>query len=134
MAGKNKEFTAQCPKCDKATTHLNYPCANCGKGVYKLTRYTDDGECFFKCEYCEHLHTWLKCIDKDCNARITDKFVKQAGCFIATAVFGYDSQPTIMLRWFRDKVLLKHEPGRKFTYWYYRNSPKLLRWFGIEPK
>ena len=45
-------------------------------------------------------------------------------CFIANATFrSSDSPPVMMLRQFRDHVLLKHSSGRGFVEWYYSWSP-----------
>jgi uncharacterized repeat protein (TIGR01451 family) len=48
------------------------------------------------------------------------------GCFIATAAFGSSWEPHVMvLRTFRDKVMLKHSLGRSFVNYYYRISPPI---------
>jgi hypothetical protein len=49
---------------------------------------------------------------------------EKSGCFIATAAFGSEMMPQVrILRDFRDSVLLKSEPGRRFVNWYYKYSP-----------
>ena len=48
------------------------------------------------------------------------------GCFVATACFGDESHPMVLvLRDFRDDCLRESSVGRDFIAWYYRNSPPL---------
>lgn len=50
------------------------------------------------------------------------------GCYIATAVYGdYDAKEVLILRRFRDKVLLNSKIGIIFVKYYYIISPKLAR-------
>ena len=49
-------------------------------------------------------------------------------CFIATAVYGdYSAEPVIVLREFRDNVLVKTKLGWLLIRIYYRNSPPIAR-------
>jgi hypothetical protein len=49
-----------------------------------------------------------------------------SGCFIATAVYGsYDTPELIILRTFRDQVLLNSLPGKIFVKAYYYLSPPI---------
>ncbi len=51
---------------------------------------------------------------------------KSEGCYIATAVYGtYDHPQVIVLRMFRDDILLNSQIGRKFVHLYYRYSPRI---------
>lgn len=51
------------------------------------------------------------------------------GCFIATAVYGgHDSPETLVLRRFRDRVLMRSATGRTFVSAYYKMSPAVAAW------
>lgn len=53
---------------------------------------------------------------------------EKGGCFIATAVYGsYDAREVVILRRWRDSVLLKNTIGRFFTKTYYKLAPNLSR-------
>lgn len=53
------------------------------------------------------------------------------GCFIATAAFGsYRVPEVILLRKFRDRILLTNGPGRLFVRFYYRVSPSIADFIG----
>lgn len=50
--------------------------------------------------------------------------LKNEGCFIATAAFGFYSAPQVQaLRDFRDRFLMTNAPGRAFVAWYYHYGP-----------
>lgn len=46
-------------------------------------------------------------------------------CFVATVAFGEGAPQLDVLRRFRDEVLLRTPPGRRFVDWYYREGPAL---------
>lgn len=48
-------------------------------------------------------------------------------CFIATQVYGADAPETVLLRAWRDAVLMQYMPGRMFVWFYYVVSPALVR-------
>jgi hypothetical protein len=55
-------------------------------------------------------------------------------CFIATAAFGSsESEPVLLLRQFRDAVLLQTTVGQGFVNWYYRWSPPAAEWLIENP-
>lgn len=56
---------------------------------------------------------------------------KSGGCYIATAVYGsYEAPEVLILRRFRDKVLLNHGWGRVFVKIYYTLSPPVAKALG----
>ncbi len=49
-------------------------------------------------------------------------------CFIASAVYGdYDAPEVLVLRRYRDEILLHNALGRKFVRFYYRTSPPIAQ-------
>jgi hypothetical protein len=56
--------------------------------------------------------------------------VSKPGCYLATHVYGEGSEEVILLREWRDEVLLPSVLGAPTVALYYRTSPLLLRWFG----
>lgn len=53
---------------------------------------------------------------------------KEDGCFIATVCYGiYDAEEVLLLRHFRDHILLKYSPGIVFVKLYYFISPPLSK-------
>ena len=56
------------------------------------------------------------------------------GCFIATAAYGSYLHPSVMvLRNFRDTMLLTNTLGRSFVRWYYRTSPPIAHAIEMHP-
>jgi hypothetical protein len=101
-----------------------------------------------RCPHCTSILNWMNC--PQCKqvvaTRVTMKFVgaargghrpvyhcircgrKLAGpdCFIATAAYGSHQEPNVvLLRSFRDRVMVKSRLGRGFVAVYYRVSPGL---------
>ena len=62
-------------------------------------------------------------------------FLKKGNCFIASAAFrSVGDAPVMMLRRFRDRVLLQSFPGRLFVSAYYRWSPEAAVWLIENPE
>ena len=61
-------------------------------------------------------------------------FLNKSRCFIATAAFrSGEAEPVLLLREFRDQILLHHELGRIFVSHYYRYSPAAAEWLVDHP-
>lgn len=61
-------------------------------------------------------------------------FLAKSNCFIATAAYrSTDAGPVMMLRQFRDRVLMKFGVGRGFVRWYYHWSPSAATWLMEHP-
>jgi hypothetical protein len=61
-------------------------------------------------------------------------FLKKSSCFIATAAFrSTDAEPVMLLRQFRDEILLHSDSGRSFVHWYYHWSPRAAEWLMLHP-
>ena len=64
-----------------------------------------------------------------------EAFLQKNGCFIATAAFGDEqSAPVVLLREFRDGVLMKFPLGRRFVDWYYSWSPAWAQKLALHPE
>lgn len=57
-----------------------------------------------------------------------------SGCFIATATCGLNSEEVIILRHFRDAILVNSILGRLFVKMYYRISPPIASFIESSPK
>ena len=61
-------------------------------------------------------------------------FLKESKCFIASAAFRSGRVvPVMILRQFRDRILLHYGLGRSFVSWYYRWSPGAADWLLANP-
>jgi hypothetical protein len=59
--------------------------------------------------------------------------VSKPGCYLATYIYGADSQEVILLREFRDEVLMRSTFFKRFVDLYYCLSPKAIARFGNRP-
>jgi hypothetical protein len=75
-----------------------------------------------------------KCLLEGAQAATIQGFLDKSSCFIATAAFrSGESGPVVMLREFRDRLLLSWGPGRTFVKWYYHWSPDAAKWLMEHP-
>lgn len=57
---------------------------------------------------------------------------KSEGCFIATFAYdSYEHSDVLILRKFRDNILLKTSYGKRFVEIYYNFSPKMVKFFSL---
>lgn len=75
------------------------------------------------------------CLLPDVQALEVKGFLKKSNCFIATAAFrSTGAEPVMLLRRFRDHVLLQNFLGRAFVHAYYRWSPPAAEWLIENPQ
>lgn len=68
-------------------------------------------------------------LDNNVNIKNNTNKGKQEGCYIATAVFGsYNAPEVLILRRFRDEIMLNNIFGTIFVKIYYRLSPTFAIW------
>jgi hypothetical protein len=61
------------------------------------------------------------------NPKPVPKQTKSEGCFVATFAYNsYEHTDVLILRKFRDNILLKTENGKGFVEIYYKHSPKIV--------
>jgi hypothetical protein len=115
-----------CAHCE----HTRYvrPCPNCN-GICYVPGQATDGRLGIVCSSCGKGFTrWIckNCRTDNAIAATFGKWIYDKGCLIATAAFGNtDAQEVLVLRKFRDSVLLNFLPGKVFVYIYYAFSPAL---------
>lgn len=62
-------------------------------------------------------------------------FLSESQCFVASATYQSNSAlPVILLRQFRDQILINHVIGRGLAKWYYRYSPVAAQWLLAHPE
>ena len=91
--------------------------------------YYSDGDIFK--EKLANVKAKLRTINPNYVADKESQENVQAGCYVATAVYGsYDCPQVWTLRRFRDNTLTGSWYGRAFIRVYYTISPTLVKWFG----
>lgn len=119
-------FALRCVKCQEFI-----PLGECGNCTGKRYRpaYSTDGALGLFCMECRSGMTRWTCPHCDSSNPIIAKTLwkaKKGGCFVATACYGnYDAPEVIVLRQFRDEILLTNPIGKIFTRLYYAVSPPI---------
>ena len=120
-------FALRCVKCKEFI-----PLGECGNCTGKRYRpaYATDGTRGIFCMECNSGMTRWTCPHCETSNPMIDKTIwrvkKGGGCFVATACYGnYDAPEVMVLRQFRDEVLLKNPIGKIFTWIYYAVSPPI---------
>lgn len=123
---RSDKYAWKCLKCggfSKVT-----PCGNCGSSVLTCKHGG-----WLYCDKCDSYRDYWKC-SCGCNNPVGKTFgiwydKDAAGkCFIATAVYGSNTAPEVLLlRRYRDEVLLKSIFGKLFVKCYYFISPGISK-------
>lgn len=116
---------------------INSGCNTCGRSIKNGTEV---------CPYCGQPHPhktiWSKgslASCKGCKLNVSTKAERcptcgkikptKGICFIATAVYGSHTSPeVILLRQYRDEILLQKSLGKFFVDFYYKFSPPIAFW------
>ena len=70
----------------------------------------------------------MTALKRDLKISTSSQTTTSEGCYIATAVYGdYDAEEVLVLRKYRDEILLKHWWGKIFVKIYYFCSPTLAK-------
>ena len=121
---------------NKLMGFVNSDCNTCGRSIKNGTEV---------CPYCgqphPHRSKWSKGSLRECkkckfNVSTKAEFCPKCGkvrptrgCFIATAVYGSEFSPeVVLLRQFRDEIVLHKALGRIFVNFYYKVSPPVAFW------
>jgi hypothetical protein len=137
--------TATCPRCGH--TNQLFACQNCGNTDYRLGQLTDGSQGLI-CKACNMgwSHTYCQ---GECGTAIPatafgtpvsraarrvqegmeayQSGTTQSGnCFIASEIYGADSDEVFILRYFRDNFLLSNRIGKILVNLYYRVGPSII--------
>jgi len=89
---------------------------------------------YYKTQISDHVN-FLESLNNPSQSNSKNSGSAKSGCYIATAVYGsYDCEQVMVLREFRDNVLLKKSWGRIFVKMYYSISPKLVKYIRKDSK
>lgn len=75
------------------------------------------------------------CTAQNVQASEIQTFLKTNRCFIASSAFrNPQAIPVLILRDFRDQILMKTYLGKHFVSWYYQHSPVAAQWLWFHPE
>jgi len=118
--------------CDCDAPFLMGECDNCRSDRYFFSHSGDTGQKFirhYRCGNCRNnINSW-KCTNCGSQNKIhiaANYLLTTKKCFIATACYdSYDAPEVMVLREFRDRVLLQNFFGKAFVAFYYWLSPSI---------